>query len=99
MRDPPPVLASQPDDLEEPVDGGLALLGRADAVHDEALRDDLADRHPWVQRAVWVLEDDLHVAAELLHLAARGFEHALAVEQALATGGRDQSHDRARDGG
>jgi hypothetical protein len=93
------MLAAQPDDLEEPVDGGLPLLGRPDTVHDQPLADDLADRHPRVEGAVRVLEDDLHVAPELLHLARRRFEDVLAVEQDLATGGRDQPHDRAGHGG
>ena len=34
----------------------------------EWLTDDAGDTHLWVERTSWVLEDDLHFAAECLHV-------------------------------
>src|SRR5439155_2690770 len=96
VREPAAVLPAQPDDLEQPVDSGLALLRRADAVDHEALGDDLAHRHPRVEGAIRILENDLHVAADLLHLVCRCLEDALALEEHLTAGRRDQAQDRAR---
>ena len=41
-----------------------SFVGAGDVEADERLGDDVGDRHPRVERAERVLEDDLHVAAE-----------------------------------
>ena len=56
------------DDVEQLADPDAAVAARADPVHDQRLADDVADRHPRVERRVRVLEDDLHLAP---HLAER----------------------------
>ncbi len=66
------VLGAQADGLEQLEDALLALGLGADAVDAQRLADDVAHAHARVQRGVRVLEDDLHVAAQALHLAARG---------------------------
>ena len=62
-------------------DHGLALLlGLRELVHLEALGDDLADGEPRRQRAIGVLEHDLHLPAQRAHLAAAQAVDARAVE-------------------
>src|SRR6218665_3594229 len=69
--------------------GGGRLVGRAvlvQAVHLQGLADDVLALHARVQRAIRVLVDHLHAAAELLGLRARETGHVLAFEQDAAAG-------------
>jgi len=58
------VLRQEPDAMAE-LAHALATAARAgdDAVHGERLGQDLADRHPRIQRGVRILEDHLHPPA------------------------------------
>ena len=66
------VLGVEPDEVEQLLDPLAApALGHDVVVDLERLTDDVADRHPGVERGVRVLEDDLDVAAHPAHLAPR----------------------------
>ena len=67
--------------------GDAAARSPAEAVHAEALGDDLLDRHARGERAVGVLEHHLHVAAQAAQLACFAALDVLAEEDdaALAT--------------
>ncbi len=65
----------------------------------QRLGDDVADRHARVQRRVGVLEDHLHLAAHLAHLAAVQLGQVLAVEDDLAAGRLVELQDGAAGGG
>ena len=79
-------------------DGGDAAGLVAEAVHGEALGDDLRDRHARGERAVGVLEDHLHVAAERAELGVLPALDVLAEEDDAALGG-DEAHDGERERG
>src|SRR5262249_26157535 len=59
----------------------------------QPLADDVADRHARAQRAVRVLEDDLHVGAERPHLLKAVLLDRFAEEDDPSLG-RDQPHQR-----
>ena len=85
----------RPDGLEQRAHL-LDLLGpRADAVHEQRLAHDLADRHARIERGVGVLEDRLHVAAEAEQFGLRGVRHVRAFEEHAARGRLFQPHDGA----
>ena len=67
-------------------------------MNDEGLADDVADGHPRVERRVRILEDDLHLPADLAHLAALEARDVAAVEEDLARRGLRQLDQRARQG-
>ena len=67
----------------------------ADMVLDQRLGDKLIDRHAGIQGGVRVLEDHLHLLADLLELALGALYDILAVKMYLAGGGREQAHDHA----
>ena len=73
-------------------------LGDDFAVDLEGLPDDVADRHPRVERGVGVLEDDLDVAAQLAHVAGGRLLHLQPLEDHLASGGFLQAHDQSSQG-
>ena len=58
------LLRRQPDAAEQRGDAVLDLAAARDAVDDERLADELADRHARVERGVGVLEHHLDVAAD-----------------------------------
>src|SRR5262249_19673003 len=67
--------------LERLHDHPLALfLGLAEAVHLEALGDDLTDREARREGAERILEDDLHLPAQRPHLARTQALESRAVE-------------------
>ncbi len=89
------VLGVQADDLEQLLDPPAAVTLRCDLGVDVVrLADDVADGHPWVQRRVRVLEDDLDVAAQCAQGLPLGLEDVLALEQGLAAGGHLQQHEQ-----
>ena len=74
------VLGTQADGPKELLHATTALGATVELVDPKRLGDDLAHRHPRVQRRVRVLEDDLDVASDRTHLAARKRCDVLAVE-------------------
>ncbi len=74
-------------------------LARADAVNPHRLDEGGLDRHPRIQRAVGVLENDLHLPADLPQLAAaqRGDVDAVVVH--LAASRFDQPQNGPPGGG
>ena len=70
----------------------LALLGSHGRVLDQqAFLDDLTDRQAWRQRAIGVLEDDLHLLAQRAHLATlKGLDVAAKIEDRTFRGGEPQ---------
>ena len=81
------------DDVEELAHAGAAVAARADAVHDERLRDDVADGHARVERRVRVLEDDLHLAPHLPHVLAAERRQLPPLEADRAAGRLEQAED------
>ena len=71
------------------------LLVGQDLVDDDGLADDLADRLSGVQRSVGILEDDLHILAQRLHIARVQLCDILAVEDDLAGGRLNQAQNTA----
>src|SRR4029077_18517786 len=69
------------------------------AVYQQTFADDVADRHPGVERADRVLEDHLEVRPHLLHAALRDLCDVLALELDRPFGGLDQPQDRPAQGG
>jgi hypothetical protein len=67
-------------------------------MNDKGLGDYVFYAEAGVERGEGVLEDDLHVAAELAHLAARGGEQVATVEADAAGGGLDEAEDEASEG-
>ncbi|MPL80475.1 hypothetical protein SDC9_26375 [bioreactor metagenome] len=63
------LIAVEADPLEQRGDAGASGLGRADAVDEKRLAHQIAHPHPRIKRRHRVLEHDLHVAAQRLHLA------------------------------
>ena len=95
MRVTVDVLRVEAHDVEELAHGLHALLLRAHVVDRHGLRHDLADGHTRVQARIWILEDELHVAAHLLELLVAHLRDIFALEIHLARGGVGQPHDGA----
>src|SRR5665647_2994970 len=93
------VLGAEPDGLEQLEDALLALGLGTDLVDIERLADDIAHAHARVQGGVRVLEDDLHVAAQPLHLRPRGGHDVDALEGDRAGRRRDEPQHGAPRGG
>ncbi|MCY1237838.1 hypothetical protein D9M72_505500 [compost metagenome] len=75
------------------------LVGGRIGIDDQRLHQDVADLLTRVERAVRVLEHDLHLAAHLRRHVALGDVDLLAFDQQLARGRRiDQSEDAAKRG-
>src|SRR5690606_649669 len=69
------------------------LLARADAVHDQCLFDDFANRHARVERSEGILENELHIAAQAAHLGCRVRLEISSLELNFAGIGLDQAQD------
>ncbi len=80
----------EPDPAEQLADDVFARSLVLEAVHERALADDLADRHPRVQAGIRVLEHDLHVAPDRDHLAIVELEDRAPVDGDLARRRRDE---------
>ena len=83
----------QADLVEQGVDGRTAFLGRADAVDDERLLEDLADGVAGVEGFRGILEDHLQVPADGLEFFPAERRQIRALEADAARGGREQAHD------
>ena len=103
MRVAVEVLRAEPDHLQQPHGGGAARHVGADAVDDERLGQDVADRHARVERRVGVLEDVLDLPPDRLHLPQVELQEvgrvAAVVEDDLALVHRHGAHDRLADRG
>ena len=82
--------------------GGATLSGKARKersahrlVNNQRLGDHVFDAHAGIERAEWILKNDLHVAAELPHFAVRGGEQIAPVETNTAGGRFNQSQNQA----
>ena len=68
-------------------------------VHGKRFADNVAGSHAGIQRAVWILENYLHLAAHGPHLTGACLSHINPVEQYLAFGRLVQAEDAAPGGG
>ena len=80
VREAVRVLGREADRAQQLVDARRALLAAVAAVDAQRLGDDVADRHPRIERRVRILEDDLHLAPHLAHLAPAETGDVAAVE-------------------
>src|SRR5262249_4234424 len=89
----------EPDVAQRADDAGFTLLrGEIWIVHPESLRDDVGHRHAWRQRAVGILEYDLHVVAERQHLLERQPGDLLAEEHDRALRGNEPEDGKSERG-
>src|SRR5947209_2594037 len=99
VREPAPILPAQADDFKQLTDDALPFMGRADAVDEQSLADDLPYRHPWIERPIGVLKDDLDLPPNFMQLILARLENAAAFEQGVTRGRRDEPEDGACDRG
>ena len=92
------MLRAQPDGAQELLDPAPTLVAAVQAVDAQRLGDDLAHRHPRVQRRVRILEDDLDVSPDGPHLPALEAGDVLALEHDLAGGRLEQLDDGPSEG-
>jgi hypothetical protein len=88
----------QPDLLEQPAHARLGFVAAGDAMHQQRLHDRVAHRHARVERGERVLEDELDVAAQRLHVLLGQLEDVAAVELDGAALALDQAQQRAAGG-
>ena len=93
VREPVCVLGAEADCAQQLVDA-LTAVEAVEGVDAEWLGDDLADRHPWIQRRVGILKDDLELTPHLAHPLAAVLRDVLAVEDDLAGSALQQLDDR-----
>ncbi len=79
-------------------DAALGLGAPCQAVHLERLAHDVEHAKPRIERAVRVLEHDLHRAPEAAQVRGAGGAHVGAVEDDAARGRLDEPEQRAPDG-
>ena len=72
--------------VHDAVDIVVVLFLRHEVVLAHGLADDLADRHARAQRAKRVLEDDLHLRAQIVHLLVVEVIDLLALKEHLTAG-------------
>ncbi len=84
MREPARLRRAEADLVEQVPEPRLAPPHVADAVNDQRLHDQLADRHPRIERAERVLKDDLHPPPHPPHLRRLEAEEVDAVERDAA---------------
>ena len=94
VREPVPVLGAQTDGAEELFDARPSFSTAIELVDPQGLGDDLAHRHPRVERRVRILEDDLHITPNGPHLATRDRGDVVALEDDLPGGRLEQLDDR-----
>ena len=94
MRVAPEVLGGEAHRLEQLYDALLALAtASGELVDDERLADDRSHRHPRVQGGVGVLEDDLHLLADLAERPLVEGGDVPILEPDFARGGLDEAED------
>ena len=80
------ILSGEPNELKRRVHSILTLLRGTDGVGDKSLFDLVADWEAWIERAERILEDDLHLAAQLALLLRTTIGEACTVKPDLARG-------------
>ena len=93
------VLPAQADELERVLHARVAGDPVRQALGEQALADDVGDRHPRVERSERVLEDDLHPATQRAHVVGIDIGELVAVEDDPAVRGRGQLDDGPAEGG
>src|SRR6266702_310314 len=78
-----------------PLNSCGALRAGSKGMDREPLADDALDAHARIERAVGVLEDDLHLAAERAQLARPEGQERAPLERHLARGGLDEAEHQA----
>ena len=86
-------------DLTYPLLDTLLVPAVIDLLDKQGGGDGLADGHAGVEGGEGVLEDDLHLPAQALHLLGVHGQHVLALEEDLAAGGLVEAQDGAPHGG
>ncbi len=92
------VLRGQPHILEQLDDALAPPLPALELMDGERLTDDVSHCYARVERAVGVLEDDLHFAGELAQSSSTEGANVRALEVNCPTGCLDEPEDRAADG-
>src|SRR5262249_32456761 len=64
-----------------------------DTVNRKRLSHNSSDRHPWVQRCIWILKDDLHIAPFSAQFFFSERQQVDAVESDCAAVGFEQTQD------
>ena len=77
-------------DQPEQLDDSLPLAAGVQTMEVQRFREHVADCHARIERAVRVLEDDLHLAAQRAHLALFQCAQLAAVEPYLARRGLEE---------
>ena len=95
-----PILAALLKQAKQQLDDAVPTLGRggAEPVHVERLGHDVLDPQPGAERGVRVLENDLHVPAQLAHRGAAQAEQVRPVERNVARGWLGQAQQHASGG-
>src|SRR5581483_10463350 len=86
VRIPVREVGVEADRLEQVADAALAVAARPLAVDEHRLLDDLPDRHARVERRVRILEDDLHLLAQLAQVVPARRRQLVAHEADGAAG-------------
>ena len=89
----------QPDEPQQLLHPPSPILDRADRVVVQRLLQDVADRHPRIERRERVLEDHLHLPAHPPQRGAAELGDLLAVEVDRAPRDREQAGDQPRERG
>ncbi len=92
------MVGRQADLLEQPAHARLRFVAAGDAVHQQRLHDRVTDRHARVERGERVLEDELDVATQCLHVLLGQLEDVAAVELDRTALALDQAQQRAPGG-
>ena len=90
--------ARQAHQIQHLEDRALPRDAITDAMNDVGLGDRIADRHPWIERAVGVLEDDLHLPPAPPELGPRQLRQIASLEKHRPGGRLDQAQQQAAGG-
>src|ERR1035437_8136713 len=93
------VARAQPDLLERSRHPRVRRGAFRELVRLDPLANGAAHAHSRIERGVWILEDDLHPAAEPAERLPLQREHVRAVKRHASGGRLDQAQDRAADRG
>ena len=93
-----PQLAAQADGVEHRRDGRVERAALGESMQPHGFADDVADRHPRIERRVRILKDHVKVTPERAHLPSRKMGHVGAVHDDAPRRWFGQAHDAIRDG-
>src|SRR6266478_6268773 len=86
----------EPDQIHQPAGVGKRRVA-VEAVIHRAFDDRVADRSPWIERAIRILKDNLYPASEPMQRTGTELRHVLAVKDDPSRAWFDQPRDAARD--